>query len=157
MLTATRSNLFFMSNDPLMTGAKDTIHHHSDSMRGHGEVLPPLKASTKGSMTRLNQDSIGHSLPHLGSVQVQQLYDEDGTANKGKSEKRPLPTVSNNINNNSGSVTNNNNNNTSNHRDTSSADRQSSMSNDSSRSKGQPLTPERAMQLYMQCFSLHKL
>lgn len=155
MLTATRTNLFFMSNDPLMTGTKDSITQADfPNMRGHGEVLPPLKPTNKSSMTRINQDSIGHSLPHLGSVQVQQLYDED--ASKGKSEKRPLPTVSNNNNNNNNNTTGHgnvsNNNNSVNHRDTNSADRQSSMSSDSSRGKGQPLTPERSMQLYM-----HKL
>lgn len=138
MLTVTRSNLFLMSNDPSMTG---TSAHHIDTtnMRGlHGEVLPPLKASNKNSINKLNQENVGH-LPHLGSIQVQQLYEEDGSHhNKVKTDKRPLPTVSNNNNNHS--------------RSASSPDRRSTTSAESSKSKGQSMTPEQSMKLYM-----HKL
>lgn len=140
MLTATRSNLFLMSNDPLMTGTKANVHHLDiGSMRNHhGEVLPPLKPSNKSSVNKLNQENGGHALPQLGTIQVQQLYDEDGTLHsKIKSEKRPLPTVSNNARTNSSP---------------NSADRRSSMSSESSKSKGQGMSPEQAMKLYM-----HKL
>jgi len=142
MLTATRSNLFLMSNDPSMTGTKaNTLHSDAANMRGHGhgEVLPPLKASNKSSINKINQENGSHGLPHLGTIQVQQLYDEDGSLHsKLKSEKRPLPTVSN--------VTTRSNN------SPISADRRSSMSSDSSKTKGQGMTPEQAMKLYM-----HKL
>ena len=140
MLTATRSNLFLMSNDPLMTGTKANVHHLDiGSMRNHhGEVLPPLKPSNKNSVNKLNQENGGHALPQLGAIQVQQLYDEDGSLHsKIKSEKRPLPTVSNNARTNSSP---------------NSTDRRSSMSSESSRSKGQGMSPEQVMKLYM-----HKL
>lgn len=141
MLTATRSHLFHMSNSTESTMTKSTVHHADVNVRSHGEVLPPLKPSNKSSMNKLNQENVGHALPHLGSIQVQQLYDEDAAhLNKIKSEKRPLPTVGNNHNTN--------NNNTS----PSSADRLSSMSTESGRNKGQAMTPEQAMKLYM-----HKL
>jgi len=130
-----------MSNDH-MTGTKSGVNYTATdlNMRGHGEVLPPLKASNKSSINKINQENGGH-LPHLGTIQVQQLYDEDGTHhNKMKTEKRPLPTVTNNNNNQNQS------------RATSSPDRRSSMSTDSSKAKGQSMTPEQSMKLYM-----HKL
>jgi len=139
MLTVTHAHLFRMSNEAAMT--KSTVHHGDVNVRNHGEVLPPLKASNKSSINKLNQENVGHALPQLGSIQVQQLYDEDGGhLNKIKSEKRPLPTVANNANTNNNITSPN------------SAERSSSMSTESGRNKGQSMTPEQAMKLYM-----HKL
>jgi dual specificity tyrosine-phosphorylation-regulated kinase 2/3/4 len=103
--------------------------------------LPPLKAaSNKTGTTKAVQEN-GHGLPQLGGIQVQQLYDESSGENKLKIEaaKRPLPTVANN-NNNSRPGT------------SPTSERRSSNSNESSKGKGQSMTPEQSMKLYM-----HKL
>jgi len=135
MLTAVRSSAYLISNDPSMTVTKQGVHE--TTMRGHGEVLPPLKATNKTSLNKVTQENGTHGLPHLGGIQVQQLYD-DTVENKIKMDKRPLPTVSNNNHSRAGTSP--------------SSDRKSSMSTDSGKSKTQAMTPEQSMKLYM-----HKL
>jgi len=122
-----------------MTIKQGIYNNESSSMRGHGDaVLPPLKAS-KNAITKASEN--GHALPQLGGIQVQQLYDDSGGGgggeNKLKIEKRPLPTVNNNASRAGTSPT---------------SDRRSAMSNESSTKKGQSMTPEQSMKLYM-----HKL
>lgn len=123
---------------------KQGIYNTNDasSMRGHGgdPVLPPLKAN-KNAITKAATEN-GHGLPQLGGIQVQQLYDDSGGGgggeNKLKIDKRPLPTVANTSQSRAGASP--------------TSDRRSSMSNESGKSKGQSMTPEQSMKLYM-----HKL
>lgn len=125
-----------------------TVKQYNDqpaNMRGHGggagdAILPPLKAATNKNGTAKAAQENGHGLPQLGGIQVQQLYDESSGENKLKIEaaKRPLPTVANNNNSRTGTSP--------------TSERRSSMSNESSKGKGQSMTPEQSMKLYM-----HKL
>lgn len=126
-----------------------TVKQYNDqpaNMRGHGggagdPILPPLKAASNKNGTAKAVQENGHgSLPQLGGIQVQQLYDESSGENKLKIEaaKRPLPTVANNNNSRTGTSP--------------TSERRSSMSNESSKGKGQSMTPEQSMKLYM-----HKL
>eukprot|EP00794_Sanderia_malayensis_P006208 gene6208-6923_t len=114
----------------------------------HGEVLPPLKKATNKIPVKQNahENAGSKPLPHLGGVQVQQLFDEEHQ-NKLKSDKRTFPHVEN-----SQPAINNTQQPRADGAPTPSSERRSSASSDSQNAKGQSMSPEQAMKLYM-----HKL
>ncbi len=144
--TSTTKHILVSSNKQALAGKTEMYYTQIDpSAVRHGEVLPPLKKTNKIPVKQNSHDNNGSkALPHLGGVQVQQLFDEEHQ-NKIKSEKRTFPHVES-----SQPATN-----TQQQRadvPTPSSERRSSVSSDSQNSKGQSMTPEQAMKLYM-----HKL
>ena len=142
-------HILAVSSKQSLAGKTEMYYTHIDpsaSVRSHGEVLPPLKKTNKIAVKQNSHDSSGSkTLPHLGGVQVQQLFDEEHHQSKLKSvDNRGLPNVEGTQ---QPAVT------TTHRTDapTPNSERRSSVSSDS-QSKGQAMSPEHAMKLYM-----HKL
>lgn len=103
-------------------------------------VLPPLKPTTK-SLKQQNHDANNNTLPHLGGVQVQQLFEEEtNQQHRGKAINGGgnLPAVRTTSNSHDSSPADNNNN-----------ERKSSADSSSGKSRTLPMTPEKAMKLFM--------
>ena len=146
--TSTRKPVLVSADNRSLGGKGEMYYTQLDTaVRGHGEVLPPLKKTNKMAVKQSSTDSGSKALPHLGSVQVQQLFDEDGgSQNKLKmitADKRALPAVGKTQPAQTHNQT---------RAETPGSERRSSVSSDSQKSKGQSMTPEQAMKLHM-----HKL
>ena len=94
MLTTTQRKPLAVAKNRSLVGAGDSIYHR-EARSGNNDVLPPLKPTTKPSVKHQATDSSG-GLPHLGGVQVQQLFEEEtNQPNKTKvaPEVQALPAV----------------------------------------------------------------
>lgn len=135
--TTQRKHLPVAKSRSIVGGGGDSIYHRE--ARSGNDVLPPLKPTTKPNLKHQGQDSSG-ALPHLGGVQVQQLFeDETNQHNKTKiaPEVQSLPAVRPFSVSGQASPT--------------SERRSSTNGSASQRSRGQ-MTPEQAMKQFM-----HKL
>lgn len=145
--TTTTKHILVTSNKQSLASKTEMYYTQLDSSTvRHSEVLPPLKKTNKISVKQNSHDNTGQkALPQLSGVQVQQLFDEEHP-NKIKTEKRAFPNVDNSqpavhhIQQTRADVP------------TPGSERRSSMSSDSQNPKGQSMSPEQAMKLYM-----HKL
>lgn len=140
--TSTRKQVQVSKSRPIQTG--ETIYQldprnsniaNDEVVSQH--VLPPLKTTTK-SLKQQNHDS-NNTLPHLGGVQVQQLFEEEtNQQHRSKADGSNLPAVRTTSNSHASSPADINNN-----------ERKSSADSTSGKSRTLPMTPEKAMKLFM--------
>lgn len=145
--TSTRKPLQVSKSRPIQTG--ETIYQldHRNSTHTNDElssqhVLPPLKTATK-TLKQQSHES-GNTLPHLGGVQVQQLFEEE-TNHRGRVEA--------NVNNFTSTVRASSNSHTSitpaDDINNNLQDRKSSAESSTGKSRTLPMTPEKAMKVFM--------
>ena len=141
MITTSQRKLIQVSKSrPLIGTGGDSIY--MDARSGDADILPPLKPSTKGNLKQQGHESgITGAFPHVGGVQVQQLFEEEtNQLNKAKiaNEMHGFPAVR--------PVS------ASGQASPSSERRSSANGSGSLKSRGLPMSPEQAMKHYM-----HKL
>lgn len=142
--TSARKQLQVSKSRPIQTG--ETIYQldprnsdvTNDEVVGQ-HVLPPLKTTTKTLKQQNHEPS--NTLPHLGGVQVQQLFEEEtNQQHRGRVDGNTgnLPAVrASSISHGSSPADSNNN------------ERKSSADSSSAKGRTLPMTPEKAMKLFM--------
>ncbi|CAB4021491.1 dual specificity tyrosine-phosphorylation-regulated kinase 2-like [Paramuricea clavata] len=145
--TSTRKPLQVSKSRSIQTGEtiyqldpRNSTHTTNDELSSQ-HVLPPLKTATKTLKQQSHEPN--NTLPHLGGVQVQQLFEEE-TNHRGKVEGNAnnLPSVRATTNSHTSTPADDINNN--NHQD-----RKSSAESSTGKSRTLPMTPEKAMKVFM--------